>query len=202
MSGLLFQTSGQPSNVSVKVACQGPTGGWVVRHRDREYRPCVFDARDQHVWIVCRGQAGQLSDTVKVGDLALLACDSAVVITAWSPESFAPGLSTQWTGGALVPNSGRVVQPDPAIGNAETAKPVMLPQGYERNEGGGSPQTSDEDEDEVEDIVEDGETSDDSSDDMDRESDDNEDMSLEPVPDPGNEDDADADVDADLDFDL
>lgn len=164
MSGLLVRagaTGPKSEHTSVKIACQGRTADWrvVVRGpKPREFRPCAFDARDQTVWVVCRPppEPDALDCVVAVGDLQLVACDAAVVITAWSPEPFAPGLSTGWTGGALVPNSSRVTMPDPPIGAVVVKETALLPQGYGRNgEGCRSPHTSDSDESADESVSED-----------------------------------------------
>lgn len=213
MSGLLFHETGQPTGVSVAVKCQGPTSEWIVTCRGREFSPCAFDAREQQVWIVCRPtDLAPLDSTVEVGDLALLACDSAIVITAWSPESFSSGLSTDWTGGALVPNSTRVTQPNPPIGRPGDADTPFLPQGYERNaEGCHSPETSDEDDPE-EALDESSELSESASDmdELDEEEEDEEDESHEPaneandqaLEEPAPDDEEDDDEDDGFDDDL
>ncbi len=150
MSALVVRV-GQPSqHASIKIACQGSTADWRVvlkeAGRPREFKPVAFDAREQTVWVVCRPcelDRSTLGVQVEVGELEMLACDTALVITAWSPETFAAGVSTEWTGGALVPNSSRVTMPDPPIGAPPVAATPLLPDGYERNgEGCQSPQTS------------------------------------------------------------
>jgi hypothetical protein len=133
MSALLYK-DGQATPVTVGVACQGAAGDWRVTHKRRSFVPVAFDARADNVWIVCRPTvAGTPGLSVEVGSLVLLACEEAVVVAAWTPEAYAHGLTSEWTGGTLVPKGGDIGRPTPEIATETGSAALMIPRMYERS---------------------------------------------------------------------
>jgi hypothetical protein len=108
----------------------GPPDAWRLTVGGRAHEPAAFESRGDCVWVVFRPSAydpAVAGGHVLVGEMALLATESAVVLRCGAPTDVGTTASVSWGEGPDIFPLGLGPEPEPPIGAPRDAECQLVP---------------------------------------------------------------------------